>query len=160
MSERPDELRYPIEAISLLKADHRQIRELFAQYESAKHFATKQQIAEQVFTELDVHTQLEENVFYPAYAARTGKNGTQLVADSRLAHEHVKELMIELQHLDLTREEFQAKFHELMQTVQQHIDEEENEMFPEAEQILADQVEDLMDEMVDLKQQLTTSIRP
>src|SRR5690348_8710950 len=87
MIERHDEPRYPIEAISMLKADHRQIHDLFAQYESTKHFATKRQIAEQVFTELDLHTQLEENVFYPAYAARTGKNGTQLVADSRLAHE-------------------------------------------------------------------------
>jgi hypothetical protein len=160
MIERNDEPRYPIEAISMLKADHRKIHDLFAQYESAKNVATRRQIAEQVFTELDLHTQLEENVFYPAYAVRTGKNGTQLVADSRLAHEHVKELMIELQHLDLTREEFQAKFHELMQAVRDHIDEEENEMCPEAEQILADQVEDLMDEMVDLKQQLTASIRP
>ena len=53
-------------------------------------------IAQQVFTELELHTQLEENVFYPAYEERTGKNGTQLAADSRLAHEHVRELIIEL----------------------------------------------------------------
>jgi hemerythrin superfamily protein len=86
-----------------------------------------------------------------------GKNGTQLVADSRLAHEHVRELMIELQGIDLDEAEFEVKFHELMGIVREHVAEEENAMFPEAEQMLADQLEDLMDHMVALKQQLTIS---
>ena len=101
MVERNDEPKYPIEAISMLKADHRTVNDLFAQYESAADCRTKHLIAKQVFTELELHAQLEENVFYPAYEARTGKNGTQLVADSRLEHEKVKELMLEMQGLDL-----------------------------------------------------------
>jgi hemerythrin-like domain-containing protein len=64
-----------------------------------------------------------------------------------------------MQGLDLTEEEFEAKFQELMHTVRHHVEAEENEMFPEAEQILADQLEDLMDEMVALKQQLMTAPR-
>ena len=151
------EPQYPIDAISLLKTDHRKVKNLFARYESAGNFSTKQLIAEQVFTELELHAQLEENVFYPAYAEMTGKNGTQLVADSRLAHEHVRELMSELQGIDLNEAEFEVKFHELMGIVREHVAEEENAMFPEAEQMLADQLEDLMDHMVELKQQLTTS---
>jgi hemerythrin superfamily protein len=151
------EPQYPIDAISLLKTDHRKVKNLFARYESAGNFSTKQLIAEQVFTELELHAQLEENVFYPAYAEMTGKNGTQLVADSRLAHEHVRELMSELQGIDLNEAEFEGKFHELMGIVREHVAEEENAMFPEAEQMLADQLEDLMDKMVELKQQLTTS---
>jgi hemerythrin superfamily protein len=87
----------------------------------------------------------------------TGKNGTQLVADSRLAHEHVRELMIELQGIDLDEAEFEVKFHDLMGIVREHVAEEENAMFPEAEQMLADQLEDLMDHMVNLTQQLTPS---
>ena len=87
----------------------------------------------------------------------TGKNGTPLVADSRLAHEHVRELMIELQGIDLDEAEFEVKFHELMGIVREHVAEEENEMFPAAQVILADQLEDLMDHMVELKQQLTPS---
>ena len=86
-----------------------------------------------------------------------GKNGTQLVADSRLAHAHVRELMSELQGIDLDEATFEEKFHELMGIVREHVAEEENAMFPEAEQILADQLEDLMDHMVELKQHLTTS---
>ena len=87
----------------------------------------------------------------------TGKHGTQLVANSRLEHEHVRALMIELQGIDLDEAEFEVKFHELMGIVREHVAEEENAMFPEAEQILADQLEDLMDQMVELRQQLTTS---
>ena len=157
MTDRNDAPQYPIDAITLLKTDHRKVKNLFARYESAGDFSTKHLIAEQVFTELALHAQLEENVFYPAYEAMTGKNGTQLVADSRLAHAHVRELMIELQGIDLDEAAFEGKFHELMGIVQEHVAEEENELFPEAEQILVGQLEDLMDHMVELKQHLTTS---
>jgi hemerythrin superfamily protein len=157
MTDRNDEPQYPIDAISLLKTDHRKVKNLFARYESAGNFSTKHLIAEQVFTELALHAQLEEHVFYPAYEAMTSKNGTQLVADSRLAHEHVKELISELQGIDLDEAEFEVKFHELMGIVREHVAEEENAMFPEAEQMLADQLEDLMDHMVELKHHLTSS---
>jgi hemerythrin superfamily protein len=157
MIDRSDEPQYPIDAISLLKTDHRKVKNLFARYESAGNFRTKHLLAEQVFTELDLHTQLEESIFYPAYEAMTGTHGTQLVADSRLAHEHVRELMIELQGSDLDEAAFEVKFHELMGIVREHVAEEENALFPEAEQMLADQLEDLMDHMVELKQHLTIS---
>ncbi len=157
MRDRNDEPQYPIDAISLLKTDHRKVKNLFARYESAGDFSTKYLIAEQVFPELELHAQLEESVFYPAYEAMTGKHGTQLVADSRLAHAHVRELMSELQGIDLDEAAFEVKFHELMGIVREHVAEEENAMFPEAEQMLADQLEDLMDHMVELKQQLTIS---
>lgn len=156
LSERVEEPAQAIEALSMLQADHRKLQSLLAQYQSARDATTKQQIAAQVFSELDLHAQLEETVFYPAFEAQAGKKGTQLVADSRLAHEAVRELMIDLQHLD-TKEEFEAKFQELMQCVQHHIVQEETEMFPEAAQILADQRQDLLDEMVALKHQLMTA---
>ena len=73
----------------------------------------------------------------------------------RLAHEHVRELISELQGIDLDETKFEGTFHELMGIVREHVAEEENEMFPEAQVILADQLEDLMDHMVELKQQLT-----
>ena len=157
MIEWNDEPPYPIEAISLLKTDHRKVKNLFARYESAGNFSTKHLIAAQVFTELELHAQLEENVFYPAYEAMTGEHGTQLVADSRLAHEHMRELMIELRGIDLDEAAFEVKFHELMGIVREHVAEEENVMFPEAEQMLADHLEDLMNHMVALKQHLTSS---
>ena len=159
MIERNDEPKYPIDAIALLKADHQMVHDLFTRYASAGDFSTKYMIAEQVFTALEMHAQLEENIFYPAYETVTGKNGTQLVADSRLAHEHVKELLIELQDIDLQEAAFEAQFQELMHTVEQHVAQEEDEMLPEAEQILADRLADLREDMMALKQQLTTSPR-
>jgi hemerythrin superfamily protein len=89
----------------------------------------------------------------------TGKHGTQLVADSRLAHEHVKELLSELQDIDLDAETFEAKFQELMHTVEQHVTHEEDEIFPEAKQMVADRLIDLRDDMMALKQQLLTAPR-
>ena len=157
MRDRNDEPPYPIDAISLLKTDHRKVNNLFARYESAGNFRTKHLLAEQVCTELELHAHLEEHVFYPAYEAVTGKQGTQLVADSRLAHAHIRELMSELQSIELDEAAFEVKFHDLMGLVREHVAEEENVMFPEAEQMLADQLEDLMDHMVELKQQLTSS---
>ena len=65
--------------------------------------------------------------------------------------------MSELQGIDLDEAEFEVKFHELMRIVREHVAEEENEMFPEAQVILADQLEDLMDQMVELKHHLTIS---
>jgi hemerythrin superfamily protein len=149
----------PRDILALLKADHRKVEGLFAQYQYATDYPTQQQIAAQVFRELDLHTQLEENVFYPAFEERAGKKGTQLVADSRQDHEKVKELIIEMQLPNTEDQAFAAKFHALMREVEHHIEHEEDTMFPEAEQILADQLEDLMDEMLTLKQQLTTTAR-
>jgi hemerythrin superfamily protein len=157
MRDRNDEPPYPTDAIALLKTDHRKVKNLFARYESAGDFRTKHLIAEQVLTELNLHAQLEENLFYPAYEAMTSKHGMQLVANSRLEHEHVRDLMSELQGIDLDEAAFEVKFHDLMGVVREHVAEEENEMFPEAQVILADQLEDLMDHMVELKQQLTPS---
>jgi hemerythrin superfamily protein len=67
MKERNDEPIYPLDAIALLKADHQLVHDLFTRYASAGDVSTKQMLAEQVFTALEMHAQLEENVFYPAY---------------------------------------------------------------------------------------------
>jgi hemerythrin superfamily protein len=159
MRERNDEPHYPIDAIALLKADHQLIHDLFTRYASAADSSTTQMIAAQVFTALEVHVHLEENVFYPAYETMTGKHGTQLVADSRLAHEHGKELLIALQGIDLDEEECEAKFQELRHTVEQHVAQEEDEMCPEAAQMLANRLADVREAMVALKQQLMSAPR-
>jgi hemerythrin superfamily protein len=147
----------PADAVEMLKADHQKVRGLFQQYATASGQPKRQQIAEQVLVELEVHAQLEENVFYPAYEAQAGKTGTQLVAEARQDHQTVKDLITELRALDGDNPEFAAKFQELVENVEHHVEEEETAMLPEAEEILAEQLEDLMDEMQELKQQLLAS---
>ena len=159
MIKRNDELKRSLNAISMLKDDHRKVENLFARYESARNFTERQEVAEKVFAALETHALLEENVFYPAYETQTGKQGTQLVAESRLAHENVRELIQELRGLDVEGEAFETTFGDLMDVVEHHVEEEDNEMFPEAEQILAEQLDDLLDEMMALKAQVLTSER-
>ena len=156
MIERNDAPKRPLDAISMLKDDHQTVKNLFARYESARNFTVRQEAAERVFAELEIHTQLEETIFYPAYETQAGKQGTPLVAESRLVHKRIKELMQALQGLDVEDEAFEMTFSALMDDVQEHVKEEENKMFPEAKQILGDQLEALMDDMLALKARVTT----
>jgi hemerythrin superfamily protein len=144
--------RQPENAVELLKADHRTVNDLFQQYESTQDPTHKRHIAEQVFSELDMHAQLEEDIFYPAFEEKADDEGKQLVGESLQEHMMVKDMIAEL--LDLQGEEFHLKFQELMEAVRDHVHEEESEMFPEAERILAGDMEDLLTEMHTLKDQL------
>jgi hemerythrin superfamily protein len=144
----------PEDAIEMLKADHQKVRELFQDYESAQDQKAKSKIAQQVFVELETHAQLEETVFYPAFRQEADREGKQLVAESLQEHQRVKDLIGELRELDADDETFDVKFHELMENVEHHVEEEESEMLPEAEMALAEQAEELMDEMHEVKRQL------
>lgn len=157
MATRRYNTEQPEDAIEMLRADHQKVRELFQDYEQTQDQKAKQKIAKQVFVELEIHTQLEENVFYPAFRLEADKEGKQLVTESLQEHQEVKDLIEELQELDSDSEAFDAKFYELMESVEHHVEEEESEMLPEAEQVLAEQVEELMDEMQELKKQLLSS---
>ena len=153
MTERNDAPQDPINAITMLKADHRQVHDLFTQYEHAGDVSTKQMIAEQVFTALERHAQLEENVFYPAVNEETDE-GPELVKESLSEHETVKNLIQELRGMAHDTDAFDAKFQELIRNVEHHVEEEESEMFPLAEQELLEDLDDLKEEMQELKAEL------
>ena len=137
----------------MLKADHQKVRELFQDYKSAQDQKAKSKIAQRVFVELETHAQLEETVFYPAFKQEADQEGKQLVTESLQKHQSVKELIEELRERESNGETFDIKFHELMENVEHHV-EEESEMLPEAEMVLAEQAEELMDEMHEVKRQL------
>jgi hemerythrin superfamily protein len=148
---------HPTDAIGLLTADHRTIRALFRQYASATDPYTRGMVAKHVFTELDVHAQLEEDVFYPAFESVTTEAGKQLVADSLLDHLAIENLMEALRDIEPDDPEFHAKFQALMHSVEDHMAKEEHVLFLEAEEALLLQAEDLCKAMQELKQQLMTS---
>ena len=143
-------------AIDLLKADHQKVRHLFAQYKAESDPRQQQQIAEQVFVELETHAQLEEMVFYPAFEEAADAEGQHQVQEARQEHQAVKERIAALRGREVD-EAFDTKFRELMANVEHHVQEEESAMFPEAEELLADQDADLVDEMEALKEELLTS---
>jgi hemerythrin superfamily protein len=143
-------------AVEMLEADHRKMRELFQQYEAAGALDVKQQVAEQVFVELETHAQLEEMVFYPAFEEVADAEGKVLVGEAREEHQEVKALIAELRGLD-DDDMFDVQFRELMDNVEHHVQEEETDMFPEAEELLADRNEELVEEMEGIKKQLLAS---
>ena len=116
----------------------------------------KQTLAEQVFVELETHAQLEENVFYPAVNEETDE-GPELVKESLSEHETVKNLIQVLRSMAHDMDEFDTKFQELIQNVAHHVEEEEAQMFPLAEEELADDLTELKEEMQELKAQLQGS---
>jgi hemerythrin-like domain-containing protein len=144
-------------AIDLLKADHTHVKDLFRQYDAAGRRAhkKKQGIAAEVFAELEVHTTLEEELFYPAMKRQTDQDGKDLLAEAVEEHHVVTTLIDELKGLDPTDERYDAKFNVLMEQVEHHIEEEEGEMFPEAEEVLGDRLERLGTQLQERKQQLT-----
>ncbi|HSF33772.1 MAG TPA: hemerythrin domain-containing protein [Candidatus Tectomicrobia bacterium] len=150
-----------MDAIDLLKADHKKVQELFRQYEAAGDRAhqKKKGIAEEVFTEITIHSTLEEEIFYPAVKAKTDKDGRDLVAESIEEHHVVASLIEELKALDPRDERYDAKFTVLMENIEHHIEEEEGELFPEAEEVLGDAIEPLGGQMKERKEALMASLR-
>ena len=157
MAKHNNDVNKPEDAIELLRADHDKVRNLFAQYEAANDRQTKRELAEEAFVELEIHSQLEENVFYPALEEETDEEGKKLLAESLKEHQMVTNLIQELRKLDPDDQMFDAKFHELMENVEHHVEEEENDMFPKAEEQLEGEMEELVEEMQELKQQLLAS---
>lgn len=146
-------------AIDMLKADHKKVKKLFREYQAAgdRAYQKKKGIAEEVFTEITVHSTLEEELFYPVMKERTDENGKDLVAESFEEHHVVAILIEELKALDPKDERYDAKFSVLMENIEHHIEEEEGELFPEAEEVLGNAMERLGTQMKERKEQLMAS---
>jgi hemerythrin-like domain-containing protein len=150
-----------MDAIEMLISDHEKVKELFHQYEEAgdRAYQKKKRIAEEVFTEIEVHSTLEEELFYPNVKAHLDEEGQKLVAESLEEHHVVATLIEELKALDPKDERYDAKFTVLMENIEHHIEEEEDELFPEAEELLGDAIEDLGAQMKERKEQLVASLK-
>jgi hemerythrin-like domain-containing protein len=151
-------------AIELLKADHARVQELFRQYEKAG--GQHREIAEQIFTELEMHTTLEEELFYPALRSRVKPDtleleeadlmaeDEELVTEAIEEHGEVKALIATLRALNPGNAQFQGTFAELREGVEAHVGMEEDELMPDAEAVLGDELERLGRQMEERKQQL------
>lgn len=117
----------------LLKKDHRKVKELFEEFEAAKTSVRKKEIVEQTINELKVHTQVEEELFYPA--ARKVRSLSDLLDEAAEEHHVVDLLIAELQTMEPDDERYDAKYTVLAENVKHHIREEEGEMFPKSKPI-------------------------
>jgi hypothetical protein len=116
----PDENR--LDAIAVLKADHRKVEGLFAEFEAAKGAAKKQALVEKICAELSIHTVIEEEVFYPACR---GKVEDGLLNESYVEHDGAKVLVAELLASAPNEEFYDAKVKVLSEQIEHHVHEEE-----------------------------------
>jgi hemerythrin-like domain-containing protein len=134
-----------MDAFNLLKADHRKVEELFSQLESASGQA-KMRVFEQIKMELELHTHIEEKIFYPAL--EKPKQTHDLTLEAYEEHDVVKKLLREMSKAKSANEEWEAQAKVLQENVEHHVEEEENELFPKAEAALSEeQIEALGEQM-------------
>jgi hemerythrin superfamily protein len=110
------------DAIALLKADHRKVEDLFAQFEAAKGVAKKRTLAEQICLELTIHTQIEEDIFYPACEGHVEED---LLKEAYVEHDGAKVLIGEIEAGGPDDDFYDAKVKVLSEQISHHVEEEE-----------------------------------
>jgi hemerythrin superfamily protein len=128
-----------MDSTALLTADHNRVRGLFTRFKEAQEAedaGTMAGLAEQIFTELKVHTTLEEEIFYPE-VRRGDEELEDMVAEGLEEHHVVDVLMEEAQALTPGDEDWVAKLTVLIENVEHHADEEESELFPQVRSVFA-----------------------
>lgn len=120
----------PVDAIKLLKDDHKEVKGWFKDYESLEDDAEKQALVDKICLALTVHTQIEEEIYYPA--TREAIDDDDLLDEAEVEHASAKQLITEIQAMKAGDRLFDAKVTVLGEYIAHHVEEEESEMFPES----------------------------
>ena len=126
-------------AFTLLKADHKKVAGILEKLDATteRGVKTREELFTQLKTELDVHTRIEETIFYPALEKADETRDITLEAFEE--HRLVKQLLSELQSMAKDKEEWTAKFTVLKENIEHHVEEEEGEMFRDARKVLSEE---------------------
>jgi hypothetical protein len=147
-----------LDAIALLKADHRKVEDLFDRFEAAKGDARKRALAAQICMELTVHTRIEEDIFYPACE---GAVEGDLLKEAYVEHDAAKVLIAEIEAGGPDDELYEAKVKVLSEEISHHVEEEEKRvegMFAQARKAGLD-MGGLGERMAAEKERLMTAYR-
>jgi len=120
------------DAIVLLKADHRQVEDWFEEFEKARTDSRKTDLADKICTALKVHTQIEEEIFYPAFIEATGDE--DIHHEAVVEHDGAKKLIAQIEASGPEDDYYDAKVKVLSEMIKHHVKEEEQRdgMFAEA----------------------------
>ena len=145
------------DAIALLKEDHRTVEKLFKQFEEAKGEGRKEKLARQICLELTVHTQIEEEIFYPACKGKI--EDADLLKEAYVEHDSAKLLIAEIEAGNgETDDFFDAKVQVLSEQIEHHVEEEEKELFPKVRKADVD-LDALGEQMAARKKELTSTYK-
>lgn len=145
-------------AIEMLEADHDSVRELLRKLTetTARAVKTRLELLQKISNELAIHTQLEEEIFYPAFKDADGKSHDLMFFEAREEHRAVEELVLpDLAKTQPDSESFSGRAKVLKELVEHHAQEEEEEMFPAARKTLStEQLNELGERMRERKREL------
>ena len=147
----------PQEATALLRADHKLVAGLFEDFEKAVSKREKARIVATICKELTVHTQIEEEIFYPAF--QKALKDHELVPEANVEHGSVKDLIAAVEGVEPGGDEYDARVKVMGEFVKHHVKEEQNEMFPKAKNSKMDLIA-LGAQMAARKQQLMAAALP
>ncbi len=152
-------------AIEILKEDHQMAMSLIAELETADDQAGTDPTQTETFNKLQqalkLHTRMEEEIFYPALESFAETK--DMVGEAYKEHDQVDQLLAQLSALAPNEEDFQDTLAELRADIEHHVEEEENEMFPQAEELLGQtrlaEMGRQMQDMKDNTQQVAATMR-
>lgn len=121
-SEEPAAQADPVDAISLLKADHREVDALFDEFDKARRSDTKERLVAEICTALKIHTLIEEEIFYPAVRSKIDPD---IVDEGVVEHDGAKVLINDLSAAKPTDPFYDSKVKVLSEDIRHHVSEEE-----------------------------------
>jgi hemerythrin superfamily protein len=146
------------DACALLDADHRAVKKLFNQYDelagstAQRSIQQRLEIAREICTQLTVHAQIEEEIFYPRL--RQAFKKTDLLAEAEVEHATAKELIAQIESASAPDEQFDARVKVLGEYIDHHVKEERNEIFPKARSTRGLDLVSMRDELAARKEEL------
>lgn len=148
-----------LDAVTLLKADHRKVEDLFEKFEKAKDSSRKQALAKEICTELMVHSTIEEEIFYPACTGEIEEE--EILDEAYVEHDGAKVMISEIMGSSPDNEFYDAKVKVLSEMIKHHVKEEEMRsegLFAQAREAGLD-MEALGDRMAARKEQLMAEFK-
>lgn len=138
---------------NMIRTDHTHVLSTFHQYEIDTSPQTKKALVDTACVALEIHAQLEEEIFYPAMHAFA--TDAPIVQKSIPEHNEMRRLIAELRRMEPTDPAYDKTFLELMRDVMHHVADEETSLLPDAERLLADRLGELGAQMTKRRLQLT-----
>ena len=142
------------DALAFLRADHDAVIAMFKKFEKSNDDQQKQELADRICKELTAHTQIEEEIFYPAIRdAHPVKDSDDILDEADVEHDGAKKLIEEIQSSSVGEDKFDAMITVLSEYIKHHVKEEYDSIFPAAKKAKID-LQAMGEQLASRKQEL------